>query len=169
MTNISTTKITAGIAITTLLQRRKISGINSITHNQLALPGKNRAVACNTRWQYTIKHINAARHALNQTVRAAYAHQITRFMHRHQWHQIIQTIIHQWFGFAYAQTAYSITGKIQLNQFLSAATTQIIKQTTLHNTEKHLVFSGMAFLTTFRPTGRLFQSGQNLLLRRRVW
>jgi hypothetical protein len=83
-----------------------------ILNHHLALAGHGGAVAGNPGGQDAVKHVHTPEYSMNQTIHAAYSHEITGFVDGHPGNQMIQHIVHGFLGFTHAEAANAVSGKI---------------------------------------------------------
>ena len=95
MTDVCTAVVLTGVTPAALLKRCPVLFILLVLHIHAAGMHHGHAISGNTRWEYAVKHINAASHAFDEAVRSADTHEVSSFIHRQELGGVLQNVIHE--------------------------------------------------------------------------
>ena len=98
-------------------------------------------------WIYTVKEIHSTIYCFQNICRSTNAHQVSWFIFRKMRNCHIQNMIHLFMALTNGKSANRISIQIHLTDTFCMIDTDIIKNSTLIDTKKHLIFINGIFQT----------------------
>ena len=120
MAQISPREVFTTVTAASRIERTRIAGKLGALDADLALPGKQRAVATVAGRDHTVEHIEASAHGVNNILRPADAHQIARLILGQQLRREGADRIELLFALAHAEAADGKAVEIQRRKLIDA-------------------------------------------------
>ena len=116
-----------------------------VLHVHNAFRGKNHAVSPIACRHHAVEHIHAARDALQDVGRRAYAHQVTRPVFRQDGVDQLDHLIHFLGRLAHSQSADGVAFGILRGDVFRRLLSQVTIDATLHDGKQHLMVAILGF------------------------
>src|SRR5579863_5761408 len=105
MPQITATKVKAGVAAASLLDRTGVPVVRRISDIDDALSGEQMRIARMPRRHHAVEHVDAAAYGFDDILRASHAHQVTRLMRGHMRQELLEYLFALLFRLADRQSA----------------------------------------------------------------
>ena len=158
----------AGEAFAAFLNRTPVALVEAGLDADRALAREGGSVARHAGRQHTVKHVDAARHQLDELRRRAEAHRITRLAGGQERRRRFHRHHHLRLRFAHADAADRVAIELHLDDRLRAFLAQLHVAAALHDAEHQLARRARLLATFRRPTNRPLHRSTNLARRRGV-
>src|SRR5581483_538498 len=128
----------ANHAATGVVDRPRITHKFRVLDVQRPVPRIEIPVACVARRQYAIHHVGATANVIDNLLRFAYSHEVTRTIGGQACCSFAGDVAGNFGRLADGQAADGIPGEFQRDQFRSIGATKLLKSSALHNGEENL-------------------------------
>src|ERR1051325_8829137 len=125
MTEIGPRVAPADGTTTRFVERTRVVHPLRVLDVQLAARCESLPGAAVSRWQNTVKHVDATRHSFNQILRRSDAHQVSRGVFRHLGRDVLDDFKHQRLLFTDAQTTDSVAVKADVYGLFETDSSQV--------------------------------------------
>ena len=147
MTNVSSAVCTAGRTLTSLFDWAHITLKLLVKQVQFSKIGVNMSMTSVSARIYTVKEVYPAVYCFQNICRGTNAHQVSWFVFRKMRNCHIQNVIHLLMALTNGKSTHCVTVQIHLADAFCMVNTDIIINSSLIDTKKHLIFINRIFQT----------------------